>query len=48
VWHPPERARAVALTASKCKNVDEGDGDPIVLLHGEPKRSYLHRRVIPE
>ena len=27
--------------------VDEGDGDPIVLLHGNPTSSYLWRRVIP-
>ena len=28
--------------------VDEGDGDPIVLLHGNPTSSYLWRNVIPE
>ena len=27
--------------------VDEGDGEPIVLLHGEPTSSYLWRNVIP-
>src|SRR5437899_3895180 len=27
--------------------VDEGDGDPIVLLHGNPTSSYLWRNVIP-
>ncbi len=28
--------------------VDEGDGDPVLLLHGEPTWSYLWRKIIPE
>jgi haloalkane dehalogenase len=28
--------------------VDEGDGDPIVLLHGEPTSSYLWRKIVPQ
>ncbi len=28
--------------------IDEGGGDPIVLLHGNPTSSYLWRNVIPE
>jgi len=28
--------------------IDEGQGDPIVLLHGNPTCSYLWRNVIPE
>ncbi len=28
--------------------IDEGEGDPIVLLHGNPTSSYLWRSVIPE
>jgi haloalkane dehalogenase len=27
--------------------IDEGAGDPIVLLHGEPTWSFLYRKVIP-
>ncbi len=27
--------------------VDEGSGDPILLLHGEPTWSYLYRKMIP-
>jgi len=28
--------------------VDEGAGDPVLLLHGEPTWSYLWRKIIPE
>ena len=28
-------------------HIDEGDGDPVVLFHGEPTWSYLWRKVIP-
>jgi haloalkane dehalogenase len=28
--------------------VDEGDGEPVLLLHGEPTWSYLYRKVIPQ
>ena len=28
--------------------IDEGSGDPIVLLHGNPTSSYLWRNVIPD
>ena len=27
--------------------VDEGSGDPVLLLHGEPTWAYLYRKVIP-
>lgn len=27
--------------------VDEGDGDPVILIHGEPTWSYLYRHFIP-
>jgi haloalkane dehalogenase len=27
--------------------VDEGDGDPVLLLHGEPTWSFLYRKMIP-
>ena len=27
--------------------VDEGDGDPVLLLHGEPTWAYLYRKMIP-
>jgi haloalkane dehalogenase len=28
--------------------VDEGDGAPVLLLHGEPTWAYLYRKVIPQ
>ena len=28
--------------------VDEGEGDPVLLLHGEPTWAYLYRKVIRE
>ena len=28
--------------------VDEGHGDPVLLLHGEPTWAYLYRKVIPQ
>ena len=27
--------------------IDEGEGDPILLLHGEPMWGYLYRNFIP-
>ena len=28
--------------------LDEGSGEPVLLLHGEPTWSYLYRKIIPE
>ena len=38
----------VELDGMRMHYVDEGDGDPFLLLHGEPTWSYLYRKVIPE
>ena len=27
--------------------VDEGEGDPLLLLHGEPTWGFLYRKLIP-
>jgi haloalkane dehalogenase len=27
--------------------VDEGQGEPIVMLHGDPTWGYLYRQIIP-
>ncbi|MFK7898237.1 MAG: haloalkane dehalogenase [Myxococcota bacterium] len=36
------------VKGKKLAYVDVGEGDPIVLLHGNPTSSYLWRNVIPE
>ena len=45
--HPylPNRAVVVLMLMHY---VDEGDGAPVLLLHGEPTWAYLYRKVIPE
>ena len=35
------------ILGRKMSYVDEGKGDPIVLLHGNPTSSYLWRNIIP-
>ena len=40
------KKRATILDRSMAY-VDEGSGDPIVFLHGNPTSSYLWRNVIP-
>jgi haloalkane dehalogenase len=35
------------LAGLRMHYVDEGRGDPIVLLHGEPTWAYLYRKMIP-
>ena len=46
---PDERYRKkrVRVLGSSMACVDEGAGDPIVFLHGNPTSSYLWRNVIP-
>ncbi len=36
------------VSGKRIAYVDEGEGDPIVLLHGNPTSSYLWRNIIPE
>ena len=35
------------VLGSKIHYIDEGAGDPILFLHGQPTSSYLWRNVIP-
>jgi haloalkane dehalogenase len=44
----PFRPRYVEQDGMRMHYVDEGDGDPVLLLHGEPTWSYLYRKVIPQ
>ena len=43
---PPELSR-MAVLDTEIAYIDRGQGDPIVLLHGNPTSSYLWRNVIP-
>lgn len=41
------KSKYVDIYDSKIHYIDEGDGDPIVFLHGMPTSCYLWRNVIP-
>ena len=43
----PYESRFVDVLGSRMHYVDEGSGDPIVFLHGNPTPSYLWRNIIP-
>ena len=43
----PYTKQFVSVRGSRMAYVDEGKGEPIVLLHGNPTSSYLWRGVIP-
>jgi haloalkane dehalogenase len=42
-WQP----RYLEQDGLRMHYLDEGDGDPVLLLHGEPTWSYLYRKLIP-
>ena len=47
---PPEdryTKKRVEVLGKQMAYVEEGDGDPIVFLHGNPTSSYLWRNIIP-
>jgi haloalkane dehalogenase len=44
----PFPPRYVEQDGMRMHYVDEGDGEPVVLLHGEPTWSFLYRKVIPQ
>ena len=41
------KSNYIEVHDSKLHYVDEGSGDPILFLHGNPTSSYLWRNVIP-
>lgn len=43
----PFQSDYVTVHGSKMHYVDEGQGDPILFLHGNPTSSYLWRNIIP-
>jgi len=40
-------SRYVEVHGSKMHYIDEGEGDPILFLHGNPTSNYLWRNIIP-
>ena len=43
----PFDSKFIEVAGSQLHYVEEGDGDPILFLHGNPTSSYLWRNVIP-
>ncbi len=43
----PFKSEYVEVNGSKIHYIEEGEGDPILFLHGNPTSSYLWRNVIP-
>ena len=43
----PFESKYVEIHGSKMHYIDEGSGDPILFLHGNPTSSYLWRNIIP-
>ena len=43
----PFESRFVDVLGSRMHYIEEGSGDPIVFLHGQPTSSYLWRNIIP-
>ena len=44
----PYQKKRRRVLGSEMAYVEVGEGDPIVLLHGNPTSSYLWRNVIPQ
>ena len=45
--HDPHPRRRLDVLGTTMEYVDTGDGEAVVLLHGNPTSSYLWRNVIP-
>lgn len=43
----PFESHYVEVLGSKMHYIDEGEGDPILFIHGNPTSSYLWRNIIP-
>ena len=43
----PFESRTIEVHGSQMHYIDEGDGDPILFLHGNPTSSFLWRNIIP-
>lgn len=43
----PFRSQYIEIHGSKIHYIDEGTGDPVLFLHGNPTSSYIWRNIIP-
>ena len=43
----PYESRFVDVHGSPMHYIEQGEGDPILFLHGNPTSSYLWRNIIP-
>lgn len=43
----PFKSNFIEIHGSKIHYIDEGKGDPVLFLHGNPTSSYLWRNIIP-
>ena len=43
----PYTKKFLDIRGRRIAYVDEGSGDPIIFLHGNPTSSYLWRNIIP-
>lgn len=43
----PFESKYAEVLGSRMHYIDEGEGDPILLIHGNPTSSYLWRNIIP-
>ena len=43
----PFESKYVEILGSRMHYVDEGEGDPVLFLHGNPTSSYLWRNILP-
>lgn len=43
----PFQSRYVVVDGVRIHYVDEGDGEPVLMVHGQPTWSYLYRKIIP-
>lgn len=43
----PYQPRHVEVDGHRLARIDEGDGHPVVIIHGVPTWSYLWRSVLP-
>ncbi len=43
----PFESKYLEVKGSKIHYIEEGEGDPILFLHGNPTSNYLWRNIIP-